>query len=174
MPSFPWPFHHSMKKSKSKLVLNSLHIVLENVPKELICAKCHLVMNIPRQMSGCGKSVCGKSCLGAQLNHCPFCRNASCKPFPNPYFENKISNLIVKCPSVYTDVQKLHNECHCPWSGKVKEVKGHLRHNCEYRMVLCNLCGKEVVKKFLAAHQLDNCPNQKRYCMYCGLPRTCP
>lgn len=169
MPSFPWPFHHNMKKSKSKLVLNSLHIVLEDVPKELICAKCHLVMNIPRQMSGCGKSVCGKSCLGAQLNHCPFCRKASCKPFTNPYYENKISNLMVKCPTIYTDIQKLHNECHCPWSGKVKEVKGHLRHNCEYQMVPCSLCGKEIVKKFLAAHQLDNCPNQKRYCMYCGL-----
>ena len=166
MPSFPWPFHHNMKKSKSKLVLNSLHIVLEDVPKELICEKCHLVMNIPRQMSGCGRSVCGKSCLGAQLNHCPFCRKASCRPFSNPYYENKISNLVVKCPTIYTDVQKCG--CQCRWSGKVKEVKAHL-HKCEYRIVPCSLCSKEVVKKFLAAHQLDNCPNQKRYCMYCGL-----
>lgn len=160
------PWFHNIKRSKSKLVLNSLSIILEDVPKELICDKCQMVMNNPRQMSGCGRSVCGKSCIGPGQLQCPFCRKASCKPFPNPYFVSKISNLVVKCPNYYTDQNSPKRQCR--WVGKVKDVRRHL-HTCDFKMVTCDMCGSEVVKRYLAAHQLDSCPNQKRYCMYCGM-----
>lgn len=160
----PWP-RANIKRSKSKLVLNSLQIILEDVPKELICDKCQMVMNNPRQMSGCGRSVCGKSCIGPSQLQCPFCRKASCKPFPNPYFVSRISNLVVKCPNYYADQNKPKQQCR--WVGKVNEVRHHL-NTCDFKMVTCDMCGKEVVKRYLAAHQLDSCPNQKRYCMYCG------
>ena len=164
MSVFKLPWFSNIKRSKSRLVLNSLQIILEDVPKELICDKCEMVMSNPRQMSGCGRSVCGKSCLGpTQL--CPFCRKSSCKPFPNPYFVSKISNLIVKCPNYYTDQNSPKKQCR--WVGKVKDVRGHL-HACEFKMVTCDMCGTEVVKRYLAAHQLDSCPNQKKYCIYCG------
>ena len=160
----PW-LHGGIKRSKSKLVLNSLQITLEDVPKELICDKCQMVMSNPRQMSGCGRSVCGKSCIGPTQQQCPFCRKSSCKPFPNPYFVNKISNLVVKCPNYYTDQNSPKKQCR--WVGKVNDVRRHL-NTCNFKMVTCDMCGKEVVKKYLAAHRLDSCPNQKQCCMYCG------
>lgn len=165
MNIFRIPWLHSIKRSKSKLMLNSLQIILEDVPKELICDKCHNVMNNPRQMSGCGRSVCGKSCIGPTQLQCPFCRKTSCKPFPNPYFVSKISNLVVKCPNYYTDQNSPKKQCR--WVGKVNDVRRHL-NTCDFKMVTCDMCGKEVVKRYLAAHQLDSCPNHKRQCMYCG------
>ena len=165
MGVFKIPWFHNIKRSKSRLILNSLQIILEDVPKELICDKCQMVMSNPRQMSGCGRSVCGKSCIGpTQL--CPFCQKSSCKPFPNPYFVSKISNLVVKCPNYYTDQNSPKKQCR--WVGKVKEVRGHVQA-CEFKMVNCDMCGTEVVKRYLAAHQLDSCPNQKRSCIYCGI-----
>lgn len=165
MNIFRIPWLHSIKRSKSKLMLNSLQIILEDVPKELICDKCHNVMNNPRQMSGCGRSVCGKSCIGPTQLQCPFCRKTSCKPFPNPYFVSKISNLVVKCPNYYTNQNSPKKQCR--WVGKVNDVRLHL-NTCDFKMVTCDMCGKEVVKRYLAAHQLDSCPNHKRQCMYCG------
>ena len=169
MNVFRVPWLHGLKRSKSRLLLHSLQIILEDVPKELICDKCQMVMSNPRQMSGCGRSVCGKSCTGPTQHgqqQCPFCRKTSCKPFPNPYFVSRINNLVVKCPNYYTDQNSPKKQCR--WVGKVNDVRQHL-NTCDFKMVTCDMCGKEVVKKYLAAHQIDSCPNHKRCCMYCRI-----
>ena len=146
--SWPW---------RRKIIHDVIHrrvryrVTVEDVPGQLICAKCNKVPSVPKKTS-CGKTVCRK--CAAYNNQCPFCANGICVASRSLDYARQISKLRAKCPTPQ-----------CQWYGRVEEVTEHLQQ-CADAAVTCPQCGIRVLRKLQFQHN-ECCPLQITNCLYC-------
>ena len=138
---------------------------LEQLPDELTCSICQLVLRDPHLTSCCGHHFC-QSCVArilAEWNPCPLCKGTSFTTFLDKSFQRKINELGVLCP---------RSEDGCTWTGTVGTVTNHLDADCQYVEVECELCKEDIQRKNLDEHKNDECPNRPFNCEYCSYSKT--
>ena len=133
------------------------------------CPVCLLVLREPQQVTCCGYSYC-RSCIHrvqAAQNVCPAC-NELFTIFPNKGLKRALYGQKVYC---------VHRGLGCEWEGELGELNGHLNlqpppekllEGCQFSEVECTLCLQPFQRRYLQAHQSDDCPKRPFACQHCN------
>ena len=143
----------------------NLTLVDGHLYNEFVCQQCSLLWKEPYQVTCCGFIMC-KTCLHKLRVSdndflCPSCEsNLNKNYFKDTNNEKKVLELRVYCQ---------YKERGCEWTGKVREVDGHMSA-CKHQLVECpNGCTEMVYPHTLDAHIKDTCPHREAQCQYCSL-----
>ena len=133
------------------------------------CPVCLLVLREPQQVTCCGYSYC-RSCIQrvlADQNVCPTC-NEQFTTFPNKGLKRALYGQNVHC---------IHRKLGCEWEGELGELDRHLNlqppaekllEGCQFSEVECILCLQPFQRRYLQAHQSDDCPKRPFACQHCN------
>ena len=133
------------------------------------CPVCLLVLREPQQVSCCGYSYC-RSCIQrvqADQNVCPTC-NEQFTTFLNKGLKRALYGQKVYCA---------HHKLGCEWEGELGELDRHLNlqplpekllEGCQFSEVECTLCLQPFQRRYLQAHQSDDCPKRPFACHHCN------
>ena len=133
------------------------------------CPICLLVLQEPHQVTCCGYSFC-RGCIqrvrDAQ-NACPTC-GEEIASYPNIGLKRTLHALMVRCS---------HRGLGCEWEGELGESDRHLNQHpppekllegCQFSEVECTLCLQPFQRRYLQAHQSDDCPKCPFACQHCN------
>ena len=133
------------------------------------CPVCLLVLREPQQVSCCGYSYC-QSCIQKIKDDgkpCPTCSNEF-DTFPDKRLKRTLYALRVFC---------VHRKLGCEWDGELGELDRHLNlqpppekllKGCQFSEVECTLCLQPFQRRYLQAHQSDDCPKRPFACQHCN------
>ena len=117
------------------------------------CPQCKCIIRDPQF---CEWETCCKLCLPKlrspqKVKHAIF----------DKHLNKKIQSLPVKCPLTGRG---------CQWRGKLKQMEGHLKKNCDYMRFRCPHTGCDEVfyKKNLEIHVSGECGQRRTNCPHCN------
>ena len=132
------------------------------------CPICLLVLREPHQVTCCGYSFC-RGCIqrvrDAQ-NACPTCGEEIIS-YPNIGLKRTLLALIVRCS---------RRGLGCEWEGELGELDRHLNQHpplekllegCQFSDVECTVCLQPFQRRYLKAHQSEDCPKRPFACQHC-------
>ena len=147
---------------------------LERPPEALLqseCPVCLLVLREPYQVTCCGYSYC-KICIQqiqADKKLCPTCNGEDFSVFPDKRLQRSLYGIRVRCT---------YQKEGCSWIGELGELTKHLNEDpelgehclvgCDFAKVECIHCSEHFQRRFVANHQLNECPCRPFSCEYCG------
>lgn len=135
-------------------------LFIDVLPEYLKCSICLCCLQAPYQ-TPCGHRFC-KDCimpvLNTRNNVCPNDRTVidTLNTFPDNAVRLQINSLKIKCPK---------HASGCVWIGELSDKPAHIKA-CDYVEVPCELCGHELQKKQIEAHQ-GLCPKRQLPCEFC-------
>ena len=145
---------------------------VERPPKavQCECPVCLLVLREPHQVTCCGYSFCA-TCVKRVHNDkksCPTCNEADFTVFPDKRLKRSLNEYRVYC------CQRGES---CDWVGEVGELDRHLNLQpppekllvgCQFSVVDCTYCVQPFQRRYIQAHQSDDCPKRPYACQHCN------
>ena len=134
------------------------------------CPICLLVLREPHQVTCCGKSFC-RSCIErVELlkNQCPTCNEQKFSFFADKRLKQVLYAFCVRCS---------HKKEGCQWTGELGELDKHLNVSpklheqlvgCQFTEVECHHCCDLFQRRYVTAHQIEECIRRPFSCDYCG------
>ena len=133
------------------------------------CPVCLFVLREPHKVTCCGYSFC-------QI--CIQCVQAAEKPCPTCYqefttYHNKDLKRELYVQKVFCSKRRLG----CEWEGKLGKLDRHLNlqqspekqvKECQFSEVECTLCFQPFQRRYLQAHQSDDCLKRLFACQHCN------
>ena len=145
---------------------------LQRPPSGLVqadCPVCLLVLREPHQVTCCGYSYCQNCIERIQTTQklCPTC-SKEFDTFPDKRLKRSLYALKVYCS---------HREEGCDWVGELGELDRHLNLQpppekllvgCQFSEVDCTYCVQPFQRRYIQAHQSDDCPKRPYACKHCN------
>ena len=145
---------------------------VERPPKavQCECPVCLLVLREPHQVTCCGYSFCA-TCVKRVQNDkksCPTCNEADFTVFPDKRLKRSLNEYRVYC------CQRGEG---CDWVGELLELDRHLNLQpppekllvgCQFSEVDCTYCIQPFQRRYVQAHQSDDCPKRPYACQHCN------
>ena len=145
---------------------------VERPPKavQCECPVCLLVLREPHQVTCCGYSFCA-TCVKRVQNDkksCPTCNEADFTVFPDKRLKRSLNEYRVYC------CQRGEG---CDWVGELGELDRHLNLQplpekllvgCQFSEVDCTYCVQPFQRRYVQAHQSDDCPKRPYACQHCN------
>ena len=134
------------------------------------CPICLLVLREPHQVTCCGNSFC-QTCIErveADEKSCPTCVSMKFSVFPNKGLKRSLYVFRVQCS---------HKKDGCQWTGELGELDKHLNVSpklheqlvgCEFSEIECHHCCEHFQRRYVIAHQIEDCIRRPFSCDYCG------
>ena len=134
------------------------------------CPICLLVLREPHQVSCCGKSFC-QMCIERverQKGLCPTCNQQGFTVHANKGLKQSLCAFCVYCS---------HQNEGCKWTGELGALEKHLNKNpqlheqligCEFTEIECHHCFNLFQRRYVTAHQIEECIRRPFSCDYCG------
>ena len=133
------------------------------------CPVCLLVLREPHQASCCGNSYCEACVKRVQEDKkcCPACNEADFAIFPDKRLKRSLYALNVYC------CQRREG---CEWKGELGELDRHLNQQpppeklfvgCQFAEVDCTYCVQPLQRRYVQAHQSDDCLKRPYTCQHC-------
>ncbi|KAL0979736.1 hypothetical protein UPYG_G00188900 [Umbra pygmaea] len=146
--------------------------ICDDVPQQkYLCSNCNNVLNEARQTL-CGHRYC-LACVNwlVRNNNNLVCKK--CKE-EDPGLESETSLLtsdnLFSDAAINKEILELKVHCAnqgCSWRSILKDFEEH-QGQCEYALIPCNIgCGQMVLRKALACHLENACPNNMSVCPAC-------
>ncbi|XP_010875448.1 TNF receptor-associated factor 1 isoform X2 [Esox lucius] len=144
--------------------------ICDDVPQQkYLCSNCNNVLNEARQTL-CGHRYC-LACVNWNNNKlvCKKCKEED----PSSESETSIltSDNLFNDAAINKEILELKVHCAnqgCSWRSILKEFEEH-QGQCEYALIPCNIgCGQMVLRKALACHLENACPNNMSACPACS------
>ena len=145
---------------------------VERPPKavQCECPVCLLVLREPHQVTCCGYSFCATCVKRVQndKNSCPTCNEADFTVFPDKRLKRSLNEYRVYC------CQRGEG---CDWVGELLELDRHLNLQpppekllvgCQFSEVDCTYCIQPFQRRYVQAHQSDDCPKRPYACQHCN------
>ena len=136
---------------------------LEPVPNYLTCIICYSLLKEAVATECCGKTFCEEH-VPLTYRICPACRHTPLAVARNKGIDNIVKDLKVFC---------LRHEEGCQWKGHLCFEPNHRNGTgeraCEYEVVSCTRgCGADMQRRHMLTHLIDDCPQRKVNCEFCG------
>ena len=133
------------------------------------CPVCLLVLREPHQASCCGNSYCEACVKRVQEDKkcCPTCNEADFAIFPDKRLKRSLYALNVYCCQLREG---------CEWKGELGELDRHLNQQpppekllvgCQFAEVDCTYCVQPFQRRYVQAHQSDDCLKRPYTCQHC-------
>lgn len=134
------------------------------------CSVCLQILKEPCINSCCGHKFCRECIERVKANgkDCPLCNAPDFSFMCEHSLDRTLKDLDVFCT---------HQTDGCEWTGKLRELEGHVRGSsslenqttgCQFAEVDCMYqCGKLLQRRFITAHQTDQCKKRPYSCDYC-------
>ncbi|KAJ8006082.1 hypothetical protein DPEC_G00124570 [Dallia pectoralis] len=146
--------------------------ICDDAPQQkYLCSNCNNVLNEARQIL-CGHRYC-LACVNWLVRNN---NNLVCKKCKEDYPSSESETSILTSDNIFSDTaintEILHLKVHCAnqgcsWRSILKEFEEH-QGQCEYALIPCNIgCGHMVLRKALACHLENACPNNMSACPTC-------
>ena len=145
---------------------------VERPPKavQCECPVCLLVLREPHQVTCCGYSFCATCVKRVQEDKkcCPTCNEADFTVFPDKRLKRSLNEYPVYC------CQRGEG---CDWVGVLAELDRHLNLQpppekllvgCQFYEVDCTYCVQPFQRRYVQAHQSDDCPKRPYACQHCN------
>lgn len=135
-------------------------------PEDLTCSICLCVFREPHLTSCCGNHFCDVCIKRIKSNKqpCPLCKQRAFTTMLDKSICRKVNQLKVKCSNSVRG---------CEWTGELASLDRHLRNDCQFSLVCCDLkCGAQVLRQRLITHKSERCPMRPFSCEHCGLKRN--
>ena len=145
---------------------------VERPPKafQCECPVCLLVLREPHQVTCCGYSFCATCVKRVQKDKkcCPTCNKADFTVFPDKRLKRSLNEYRVYC------CQQGEG---CDWVGELGELDRHLNLRpppekllvgCQFSKVDCTYCVQPFQRRYVQAHQSDDCPKRPYACQHCN------
>ena len=134
------------------------------------CPVCLLVLRSPHQATCCGYSYCATCIKRVQDDEkgCPTCNETDFSVFPDKRLQRSLNDFSVYC---------VQREFGCEWEGELRALDRHLNlhppsekllEGCQFSEVECTLCLLPLQRRYLQAHQSDDCPKRPFACQHCN------
>ena len=134
------------------------------------CPVCLLVLREPHQVTCCGYSFCATCVKRVQEDKkcCPTCNETDFNVFPDKRLKRSLNEYRVYCC--------LRGEG-CDWVGELGELDRHLNLQpppekllvgCQFSEVDCTYCVQPFQRRYVQAHQSDDCPKRPYACQHCN------
>ena len=134
------------------------------------CPVCLLVIREPHQVTCCGYAFCQACIQRVQLQKsgCPTCNKDEFSVFPDKRLQRSLYAYHVHCS---------HKKEGCQWTGELGELDKHLNENpkpdeqlsgCKFAEVECQHCTHPIQRRYINAHQIEECPQRPFACNYCS------
>ena len=146
---------------------------VERPPKafQCDCPVCLLVLREPHQVTCCGYSFCATCVKRVQEDKkpCPTCNEADFTVFPDKRLKRSLNEYRVYC------CQRGEG---CNWVGELGELDRHLNLQpppekllvgCHFSEVDCTHCVQPFQRRYVQAHQSDDCPKRPFACQHCNM-----
>ena len=133
------------------------------------CPICRCVLSEPHQVTCCGYNYC-QSCIERvqlQKSPCPTCNGTDFSVFSNQGLKRSLYAFKVQCS---------HKKEGCQWTGELRELDKHLNENaklqeqligCEFTRVRCHHCFEDYQRRYVTAHQTNECIRRQYKCPFC-------
>ena len=125
----------------------------------LECVICVTLSEEPQLTECCVKTMC-LTCIQKckkQNDSCPCCRQKGFQVHADIRAKLQILTLMTHCPKE-----------RCGWKGYLKDVNLHLRDQCQFQGVLCDLCKNvTVLRSELQDHIKNECQERRLPCPRC-------
>ena len=133
------------------------------------CPVCLLVLREPHQVTCCGYGFC-RVCIRhieADKKPCPMCNRKAFSVFPDVRLQHSLYGFRVWCS---------HKTDGCEWRGELGQLEKHLNESpklheqligCEFVKVACHHCYELFQRRYITAHQIDECIRRPFSCAYC-------
>ena len=145
---------------------------VERPPKavQCECPVCLLVLREPHQVTCCGYSFCATCVKRVQEDKkpCPTCNEADFNVYSNKGLKRSLNEYRVYC------CQRAEG---CDWVGELLELDRHLNLQpppekllvgCQFSEVDCTYCVQPFQRRYVQAHQADDCPKRPYACQHCN------
>ena len=145
---------------------------VERPPKvvQCECPVCLLILREPHQFTCCGYSFCATCVKRVQEDKkpCPTCNKADFNVYSNKGLKRTLNEY-----RVYS-CQRGEG---CDWVGKLGELDRHLNLQpppekllvgCQFSEVDCTYCVQPFQRRYVQAHQSDDCPKRPYECQHCS------
>ena len=134
------------------------------------CPVCLLVLREPHQVTCCGYTFCATCVTRVQEDKkcCPTCSKANFEVFSNKGLKRTLNEYRVYC------CQRAEG---CDWVGELGELDRHLNLQpppekllvgCQFSEVDCTYCGQPFQRRYVQAHQSDECLKRPYACQHCN------
>ena len=145
---------------------------IKHPPEEIQveCPVCLLVVREPHQVTCCGYAFC-RTCIERvqlQKSACPTCNKNDFSVFPDKRLQRLVYAYQVCCS---------HKKEGCQWTGNLGELDKHLNNKpdrdeqlrgCVFTEVECIHCPRPFQRRYVNAHQTEECPQRPFTCKYCN------
>ena len=145
---------------------------VERPPKvvQCECPVCLLVLREPHQVTCCGYSFCATCVKRVQEDKkcCPTCNAADFAVFPDKRLKRSLNEYPVHC------CQRGEG---CDWVGELGQLDRHLNLQpppekllvgCQFSEVDCTYCVQPFQRRYVQAHQSNDCPKRPYACQHCN------
>ena len=147
--------------SQEKNIFIPSLIISHDFIDRYICGLCKNICDEPRfQYCSCPTPFC-KRCLDlyydSNQNKCPKCKKVTRELIPGEAFNESILDLKIKC-----------RNSSCPWTGKLRDYKEHIKEKCPKEFINCPNKGcifksrREEMK-----NHIEKCNNMEYICNKC-------
>ena len=134
------------------------------------CPICLSILREPYLISCCGYNFCRLCIERVQLQEssCPTCNEDGFSVVPNKGLKRSLYAFKVQCS---------HKKEGCQWTGELGELDKHLNVSpklheqlvgCEFSEVECHHCCELFQRRYVTAHQFEECIRRPFSCDYCG------
>ena len=135
------------------------------------CPVCLLVLREPHQVTCCGYSFCVTCVKRVQEDKkpCPTCNEADFNVYSNKGLRRTLNGYRVYC---------CQRGDGCDWVGELGELDRHLNLQpppekllvgCQFSEVDCTYCVQPFQRRYVQAHQSDDCPKRPFACQHCNM-----
>ena len=145
---------------------------VERPPKafQCECPVCLLILREPHQVTCCGYSFCATCVKRVQEDKkpCPTCNEADFNVYSNKGLKRTLNEYRVYC------CQRGEG---CDWVGELGELDRHLNLQpppekllvgCQFSEVDCTHCIQPFQRRYVQAHQSDDCAKRPYECQHCS------
>ena len=134
------------------------------------CPVCLLVLREPHQVTCCGYAFC-RVCIEriqTDKKSCPTCNREQFSVFPDLRLQRSLYAFHVLCS---------HKTEGCEWSGELSQLEKHLNESpklheqlngCQFTEVECHHCCNLFQRRYVTAHQTEECIRRPFSCDYCS------
>ena len=141
-----------------------LELFLEEIPDKYLCTLCGLVSQNIHIVNCCEKRFCLSCIEPRHTTHqpCPHCNDEEFDLMSLKKDNEKINNFTVRCREEGKG---------CQWTGKLKDLHGHLTREedgCQYSLRECPKCHRSISRRELPHHQEEICPERDYQCKHCN------
>ncbi|XP_062854552.1 TNF receptor-associated factor 1 [Trichomycterus rosablanca] len=146
--------------------------ICDEIPaRKYLCSHCDCVLNGAHR-SACGHRYC-LACLHWLIRNNKNLVCTKCKEDPKHDSNAEVLTLdqFFNDVAITKEILELGVHCvnpGCSWRSTLKDFEEH-QSQCEYALIPCNVgCGLMVLRKTLATHLEQGCPNNKTLCPRCS------